>query len=99
MSTELVLQLTAAIAPTITVLLTWLNQRSKTRKEQIRSMRCDMVQIYQRCHERGFKTQLDINLFYEAYDTYTNDLKQNSYISKEVEPNFKKIKEPNNENK
>jgi len=74
-----------------TAVIAWISQRSKTRKEQIRSLQFDMVQVYQGCKRQGYKTELDVKLFCKAYDTYTRDLKQNSYICDEVAPGFRAL--------
>ena len=80
------------VAPLIvTAIIAWLTQRSKSRKEQIRSLQFDMVQLYQSCKKQGYKTELDEKLFCKAYDMYTCDLKQNSYICDVVAPGFRDI--------
>lgn len=61
-------------------------------KIDILTMRFNMIQIYQKCKDKYIRSEFDTKIFYEMYEIYTEDLKQNSYICKEIEPAFNEIK-------
>ena len=56
-------------------------------------LRIEMRRILKDCERDGARTALDTAAFYEIYEVYTKNLKQNSYICNIVEPAFKNIKE------
>ena len=94
MSTELLAVLVAVIASTpatVSNIISNRNSKRTTFQIDVAVMRYIMINIYDKCIDKGYRTKFDDSIFYEIFGIYTKKLNQNSYICQELEPAFRQI--------